>query len=230
MSDFLSSLKLQTFQIIAYLLPGIIMIYGFAGIVFEFPIENLLSNYFLLIPSFIAGLGLHSLFNLFKELLWLPYNKLKNKEQPKSLNHKLALLYRKIVLSEETNNNLKQKAKEKIESQYEFEGSGLELYYIKEHFFIQNDKISEYYGHLGYNKVFSSSSAVAFFLLAVSVLIKSIGWDAVISLQENRNFDIPYISLYISAVCIIFSLIFFKRAMFYKNYRSGVLNANTLLK
>lgn len=238
MSEFLSSLKLQTFEIFAYLFPGVILTAGILNLFFEISFTSLSVNFvYIVIIGFIVGIILHSLFGLLEKLMWLPYNLFKEKDEdgkgvkdPKSKVGIFALKYRLLTFCGQENGKLNNLAKEKLQKRFSIEGSSnLDQYYIKENQFIQNSRIAEHYAHLSYNKIFSSSSAVSFFILAIVITFKAMFSDFKLFLSPSFIYDFEYLALWTFTISLIFCFLLFRQSIFYKNYRNNVLNVNIIV-
>ncbi|MEM1312150.1 MAG: hypothetical protein AAGF07_01665 [Patescibacteria group bacterium] len=205
MSDALSSLESQTFEIIAYVFPGTIFVIAVFNLVFDVAISQIFSNFIsVMFAGFIFGLGLHSVYNLVWKLL-------------RRSNTKAA------------SSELYTKANDLIKEKYNIDdATNLELYFVKERILVDSTHVTEYYNHLSYQKIFSSSFAINCFFIALVLLTRFFTTELFINLDSNYIYIAPRLVLLLAVVCIVAGAVFFNRANFYRDYRNSVLNANVL--
>lgn len=234
MKDFLKTLEFNFLEIVSYILPGFLALlilfslFSDKGVV---PIEDNLVIF--LILAYIIGQALHTLARVPERMLWRMYNKLqgsyKNPDVPRrptTMTEKLCELIRCKCLEPNRSTTLARKANEYLQQKYGLDDKDhFGRHYLKEALFSSDSELPGKYEHLHYQTILNRSLASIFSISTVLVPLKAIFSNLKIRLNAEDTIDFKYIAVVLTIVCLTLAKIFYKRGVFFKQYRDEILNA-----
>lgn len=238
MTESLKSLQLSIFDIISYILPGFVLILSICLIFSPDGMELIEENTFVvLIFSYLLGNLVHSVAILPDKWLWKFYHRYKEKdkdghgvERPQKLLGKIVKFLRYNLIADEGKGNLGSAAKTQIMKTVNgHKLDDMDLYQLKETFFISTPSVAGYYEYLNYQKVFSASLGKVFLILVILIPLKAIIGDLSLNFGNGRILDFPYISVALTLCCAAVSIIFLRRYQFFRRYRNSIMNSNIIL-
>lgn len=233
MNGFFESLKFTAFEIIAYVLPGYIAL-AFVVYHFNFPNIDFLNDYVLVfIISFILGHIVHNLSTIvtikLTDIGWYIYHTLKEKEEdgkgkqnPQTSLGKLIKKLRYAVLErhKDTEDKLTKTANDNLVSQNVVKSGlhGLDMYYIKEIIFVKDERVSEYFQFTHYYSVLCRSLSFISAVICITLCIATF---------YEQSYELKMVSSVLISGAIF--KIFLNRHLFYKQYRSALINSFAIL-
>ncbi len=235
MKDFFDKLQFNLFEIIGYIIPGLIFI---AGVSFLTPWDEFQIHLgILIIGGYVLGNVFHTFNDTFTKKMWKFYHKRKDKgknnrglQKPKTKWGKTALFIRKFLLDTTSSETLSKVADKSICEKYKIKGDDkLATFYIKEVFLSKDSELHGKYEYLHYQKIFSQTLSVVFFTLASLLTIHKLLFSTYLYMRKVR-FEISVIqTLLTSFALLVLAYTFYKRGLFFSTYRKDVLSASLLI-
>ena len=224
MKDFLKTLEFNFFEIVSYTLPGFLSLLVLFSIFSDRglePIENNLAVFIIL--SYIIGQALHAFARIPERMMWRIYHILQKNNEAEG---KLCKLIRSKCLEPNRSTSLAKKANEYITQKYGLDDKDyFGRYYLKEVHFSSNRELPSKYEYLHYQTIFNRSLSAIFAISTVIIPLKAIYSNLTIRLNTEDTLDFKYIAVVLTVICVILAKTFYKRGVFFKQYRDEILNA-----
>lgn len=231
MKDFLKTLEFNFFEIVSYTLPGFLSLVLLFSLFSDRGLEPIEDNLVIfLILAYIIGQALHTLARVPERMMWRIYNNLRGDKENEDEPGKLCELIRSKCLEPNRSTSLNEKANEYLAQRYGVEHKDyFGKYYLKEVHFSSNKELSPKYEYLHYQTIFNRSLSAIFSIATIIVPLKAIYSNLTIRLNAEETIDFKYIAVVLTIICLTLAKIFYKRGVFFKQYRDEILNASLLV-
>ncbi len=234
MNEVVSSSKFTIFDLVVYLIPGLILVLYVAYTIPGFPsLNNPPGIVTSLVSAFVAGNILHQFAPVPEAFLWGIYHMLKERDSdghgvtnPKYPWGKFAKWFRYNLLEFKQSLELKQNATKLIAKDFAVDSkNALDIYYCKEVLFNIDPEARSGFLYLHYQSLFSKSMAFLLFLLSALTIAHILIGDFAIYSKGIKIFDFEGFGIAMSLASIFLVPIFVKRYKFFDGFRKQVVNA-----
>lgn len=236
MSSF-KDLNVTIFELISYIFPGFLVVI-FLLLFTPYGLEPISNNFLvILLVSYIVGNLLHFLSDTisFRGIGWSLYHRFKERnrdshgvKRPKGVVGKLMKKLRYYFLELEKRG--KMSVVGLIKKKYDHTDlDSYDFHLIKEVILAKQPDILNSYSHLNYQRIFNSSLSIVFFLFAVTIFVYDYFYILKVYFGPTIFYEIDHLGYLLSLLAFLLSHIFNKRSIFFKSYRSKLLDAVTLI-